>query len=674
MANILGGDWLSRRGFRLVLLALCVLLPCDASAQLRIVTYNTTGAINSNLEIVLRSIGEEIRNGFAKPIDVLLLQEQNSPSSDTQTFVNYLNTVYGPGTYARGSLSGLPVTSAIRQTIVYNTQSVDLVAEARFGDAGGTSSQQPRQTMRYQLRPDGYDSSADFYVYNSHYKASQGTTEANRRNVEALSIRGDATYGSDALGEGAHVIYAGDHNFYDFDADEPAWGTLTAAGPGQAIDPINRVGTWHVNSSFADVHTQAPCVTGCGAGGGMDDRFDFQLVTGEFLDGAGLDVIAGSYHAFGNNGTTYNTDINSASNTYAFEGVTTYTRSQVLNALHDGTDHLPVLADYQLPAMMDVATGTVPLTLDQGTVFNLDVTVTNIADVLAAIGADVLDYSLSASGHLAASFLDQMDMALGGGNLHYVSFDTSTPGMKSGMITVSSTSQSVQNGLVEIPIQFEVLASGDLPGDYNEDEVVDAADYTTWRDHLGSSMALPNDDTAGVSQDDFDRWKMHFGSTAGGSTAAVSVPEPGSALMLFVGNCLALLVGGKAKSWSAINALKNQRAAPLAGCHVRPATEFAVLRSRDGLCAAVGEVEERPAAVLQPAASFSQQYAAWTPLWEPSTQHVPQIDWGLLDTNLSDISPGVHHSFTPAGYYDAPNGVGDVQCGKPVSEATLQCV
>ena len=34
----------------------------------------------------------------------------------------------------------------------------------------------------------------------------------------------------------------------------------------------------------------------------MDDRFDFQLVSGEFLDGQGLNYIGNSYHSFGNNG------------------------------------------------------------------------------------------------------------------------------------------------------------------------------------------------------------------------------------------------------------------------------------------------------------------------------------------------------------------------------------
>ena len=48
---------------------------------------------------------------------------------------------------------------------------------------------------------------------------------------------------------------------------------------GRLFDPIDRIGNWHNNSSFSDVHTQSPRTAqfGGGASGGMDDRFDFIL-------------------------------------------------------------------------------------------------------------------------------------------------------------------------------------------------------------------------------------------------------------------------------------------------------------------------------------------------------------------------------------------------------------
>jgi T5SS/PEP-CTERM-associated repeat protein len=74
------------------------------------------------------------------------------------------------------------------------------------------------------------------------------------------------------------------------------------------------------------------------------------------------------------------------------------------------------------------------------------------------------------------------------------------------------------------------------PGDYNENGTVDAADYTVWRDNLGSLTALPNDNTDGVGPDDYTRWVNSFGATPGAGSgastfdsaanAAAAIPEP----------------------------------------------------------------------------------------------------------------------------------------------------
>jgi endoglucanase len=76
-----------------------------------------------------------------------------------------------------------------------------------------------------------------------------------------------------------------------------------------------------------------------------------------------------------------------------------------------------------------------------------------------------------------------------------------------------------------------------VPGDYNVDGTVDAADYAVWRDQLGSATALPNDDTAGVAVDDYQRWKSNFGLTTG-AASSVSVPEPSAAVLLLLAAAL----------------------------------------------------------------------------------------------------------------------------------------
>lgn len=75
----------------------------------------------------------------------------------------------------------------------------------------------------------------------------------------------------------------------------------------------------------------------------------------------------------------------------------------------------------------------------------------------------------------------------------------------------------------------DLVSPVDLPGDYNGDNVVDAADYTVWRDALGSTMVLPNDPTPGtVTEADRAVWAGNFGASLPGSSSAV--PEPAAAV------------------------------------------------------------------------------------------------------------------------------------------------
>ena len=65
-----------------------------------------------------------------------------------------------------------------------------------------------------------------------------------------------------------------------------------------------------------------------------------------------------------------------------------------------------------------------------------------------------------------------------------------------------------------------------LPGDYNENEVVDAADYTVWRNNSGAPAGtLPHDvDGGAIGEAQYTTWKDNFGMTtgAGGESLAHS--------------------------------------------------------------------------------------------------------------------------------------------------------
>jgi hypothetical protein len=98
-----------------------------------------------------------------------------------------------------------------------------------------------------------------------------------------------------------------------------------------------------------------------------------------------------------------------------------------------------------------------------------------------------------------------------------------------------------------------VLSVG-LAGDYNGDGAVNLADYTVWRDNLGTSW-ISNRDTqlvGLVGLEDYQIWKQNFGATLASSFAnAAAVPEASSQVSL----ALALFAGGAVLSIARVHRL-----------------------------------------------------------------------------------------------------------------------
>lgn len=80
-----------------------------------------------------------------------------------------------------------------------------------------------------------------------------------------------------------------------------------------------------------------------------------------------------------------------------------------------------------------------------------------------------------------------------------------------------NTSQLYTTGVIS------AISATALAGDFNGDGKVDAADYTKWRDGLGSTY----------TQAHYNEWRTNFGKTAGGGAiGSQAAPEPGSAALL----------------------------------------------------------------------------------------------------------------------------------------------
>ena len=182
-------------------------------------------------------------------------------------------------------------------------------------------------------------SGLEFNIYGVHLKASSGSSNANQRLQETTILRNH-------LNELAanFFIVAGDFNIYSNNSSsEPAFDMLTGASDnnnGRLFDPIDRIGHWHNNSSYSDVHTQSPRTSsfGGGANGGMDDRFDWLFVSQSILDEtSSMYYVDGTYCAFGNDGNHFNDAIN--------DGTNNSVSAEMADALHDASDHLPVYMD-----------------------------------------------------------------------------------------------------------------------------------------------------------------------------------------------------------------------------------------------------------------------------------------------------------------------------------------
>ena len=192
-------------------------------------------------------------------------------------------------------------------------------------------------------------------VYVTHLKASRGQENREKRDDSAFSFVRDL----ERVDSNSFVIFAGDFNFYT--SNEPGFQTIIKdTNPIQIIDPINRLCPefpndgrdyydadydntyfWN-NSSFADVHSQSTRSSSgsSGSGGGMDDRFDFIMLSKNFITSSEMYYVDDSYKTIGNNGNCYNSFVSNTSCTGEYS-------QNLRNALFNFSDHLPIVLEVE---------------------------------------------------------------------------------------------------------------------------------------------------------------------------------------------------------------------------------------------------------------------------------------------------------------------------------------
>jgi len=360
--------------------------------------------------------------------DILVVEEILSQGA-VNTFLSTVLDVVDPGEWAAAEFTNGPDTdnALFFKPALFDTLGHHVVTTAL------------RNIDEWTLRPIGYtDPASNLRIYAAHLKASQGFEADRLAEVQLLRQR------LETFPPNQNYLLTGDLNLYT--STEPAYQWLlgTAGGPNGALqDPINTPGSWHNSATFAAIHTQSPRTAqfGGGANGGMDDRFDFILTSPalNLATGSGLDVLPSTYEAFGNDGAHFNKAIIDAPAHPTIPAA-------VIQALHDGSDHLPILSNFSVPSLLIAGDAVNFGSWIQGSTAGALLAVENPA----IPPADPLDYSFSAPAGFDAPAGGFSLPAASGAVQHTLAMQTSTAGELAGSLAITSDAPDTPLHLVAL--------------------------------------------------------------------------------------------------------------------------------------------------------------------------------------------------------------------------------
>jgi endonuclease/exonuclease/phosphatase family metal-dependent hydrolase len=278
--------------------------------NLRVATYNILNYNGSDRSSYLTTVTQSI------DADIIIVQEMLSQNGVDAFNSTVLNNQYSTIMFHDGYDTD--------NHLFYRTDKLQFISDNYLSTA-------LRDIAEYQMRV--LSNNEIIYFYSAHLKASSGSTNELLRLAEATILR-NYLNNHPAM---TNFIFVGDLNLYY--SVEPAYHKLIDTEPdndGRLFDIVDSTGSWHNNSNYASIHTQSPRLEqfGGGASGGLDDRFDFILVSNSMLD----NIISSSYTEYGNDGQHFNQSINNGTN-----GAVS---SNIADALYYASDHLPVYCDF----------------------------------------------------------------------------------------------------------------------------------------------------------------------------------------------------------------------------------------------------------------------------------------------------------------------------------------
>ncbi len=338
--------------FSIILASVCIPVSADTIRQMQYnLMYYTTGSespddcTNDNNNLNQKDAAFKIIVKEVMP-DILCVNEIGKTDAYANRILsNVLNTdgINYYGTLPAYSVSG---TRSIGNRLFYDTRKFAMKESAYVTTYnGGTVINLYKMYYKSQSLAQGDTTFITFIVW--HLAAGSYDNNATTRAQQSRALTNYMESAPSVLAN--NFVLSGDFNVYT--SSEEAYDNLVN-NPNYLVrfnDPIRRNGDWNNNSQFADLFTQSTHndAAGCFSSGGMDDRFDFILVSNKVMNGTDkVKCLPQTYHAFGQDGRRRNGSIISPANTAVSE--------RVAQALYTMSDHLPVVMDYTISQTLAV--------------------------------------------------------------------------------------------------------------------------------------------------------------------------------------------------------------------------------------------------------------------------------------------------------------------------------
>lgn len=392
---------------------------------------NITGPAHS-LPTVIEGITLHHLGTNAQMIDTLNVEELQSTT--LSNFTVALTNIYGYGAYTYDKTVDTN-TGGGPDGLIYNTQTIQVISGRclRTGETvllqsngtyvsahspGGGNNGVARGPLCYRLRPTGYGTNNDFYMYISHARSTSDDSQGDARYAEAQELRSDAKYN---LPAGSHILYAGDWNLFN-GSGENAYKCLTGQVTSDGVNWADNSSIWantNQTQGYDPTSKTAPPTTTTWSNLVSDhatylyddstdagtyattSRLDIQLpnalMYGAYYNQGGVQLTPNTsdpydvsnfpasqysyaFEVFGNNGSVpYGDPVTQSGNTSVADLANTTPNSttvindivEVTGANFTGSDHYPIFGDYtivvpQPPAAAFTASpsnGVAPLTV-----------------------------------------------------------------------------------------------------------------------------------------------------------------------------------------------------------------------------------------------------------------------------------------------------------------------